>query len=224
MKTYLSITIASILALSVPGIAKAQLSVTASIGGIPTVSGASSFTLETFNESTPSILTLSGSAFVATGGSSGAGLYTQPYFSGSTAAYFGEAPTVGFDTTPYVVVQPGGSATLSFSSPQHYLGLLWGTVDGQNNTLSFYGSSHNLIGSVLGSQLPGVNQLDAGPNGTTYVNINSTSAFSSVVATSGAYSFEFDDVAYAPVPEPASCVLLSAGLCALGFVLRRKSA
>ena len=40
MKKHLSISIATILAVSVPGIAKAQLYVTAEVGGIPSVSGA----------------------------------------------------------------------------------------------------------------------------------------------------------------------------------------
>jgi len=45
MKKYLSISIASILTLSAPGIAKAQFSVAATIGGTPSMSGA---TLENF--------------------------------------------------------------------------------------------------------------------------------------------------------------------------------
>ena len=120
MKKHLSIAIASILTLSVPGIAKAQFSVTATIGGVPTVSGA---TLETFDEPSPSILTLSGPAYLLTGSD---GVASPPYFSGSTAAFFGESPANGYDASQFVGIESGGSATLSFSTPQYYSGTLLG--------------------------------------------------------------------------------------------------
>jgi len=222
MNKYLSISIASILVFSAPGIAKAQFSITAQVGGVPTVSGAS---LENFNEPSPSILTFSGSAYLVTGPNYGVA-YLPPYFSGSTAAFFGESPTYGSDSSQYVAVWGNGSATLSFATPQHYLGLLWGTV-GTGDRLTFYDSANNVIGTVLGTDVPGA-PLDGlnNPNDTLYVNITSTTAFSRVVVTEPASpSFEFDDVAYAQViPEPAISVLFSAGLFILGFVLRRKSA
>ena len=215
MKQYLSISIASILALSAPGIANAQLYVTAEIGGVPTVSGA---TLENLDEPSPPILTLSG-AYLVTGFT---GYSDPPYFSGSTAAFFGESPTYGYDSGRYVAVTAGGSATFSFSTPQNYFGLLWGTVDAVNY-LTFYDSVNNVIGTICGTNVP-ITPSNSGPNGTGYVNITSTTAFSRVVATSGVTSFEFDDVAYAQaVPEPVSSVLFGAGLCILGFALRRKS-
>jgi hypothetical protein len=217
MKKYLSISIASILALSAPGIAKAQLYVTANIGGVPTVSGA---TLENFDEPSPSILTLSGNAWLFTGFTSQG---TPPYFSGATAAYFGESPAVGFDNSQYVAVN-GGTATLSFSTPQNYFGILCGTIDAPNR-LTFYDGANNVIGTVLGSDIPGITLGSGLPSDTSYVNITSTIPFSKVVADNVGDSFEFDDVAYTlVVPEPASSVLFSAGLCILGFVLRRKSA
>src|ERR1019366_8405438 len=108
-----------ILATWFPSVTNAQLQVTATFGGVPSVTNA---TLETFNEASPSILTLSAPAALVTGSSS---YYTAPYFSGSTAAYFGEAPATGNDNSQYIAVRPGGTATLSFSTPQNYLGLLW---------------------------------------------------------------------------------------------------
>jgi hypothetical protein len=221
MQKYLSISIASILALSAPGIAKASpLTVTSAIGGVPTVSGA---TLENFNEPTPPILTLSGAAYLLTGADFVVA-YVPPYFSGSTAAFFGESPATGLDSSQYVAVEVGGSATLSFSTPQNYLGLLWGTIDA-GNSLTFYDSANNAIGTVIGTDVPTM-IIDGwwNPNTTSYVNITSATAFSRVVASTSQNSFEFDDVAYAQVPEPASTVLFSAGLCLLGFGLRRKSA
>lgn len=86
MKKHLSISIATILAVSVPGIAKAQLYVTADVGGVPSMSGA---TLETFDLPSPSVLTLSGPAYLLTRSD---GVATPPYFSGSTAAFFWRIP------------------------------------------------------------------------------------------------------------------------------------
>jgi hypothetical protein len=217
MKNHLSIAIATTLALSVPSMAKADLNVSAVIGGVPSVGGA---TLETFNGPNPSILTLSGAAYLETGDA----WATPPYFSGATAAYFGESPATGYDASKYVAVA-GGSATLSFSMPQHYFGLLWGSLDLQpnRNLLTFYDNANNVIGAVDGLTLLSANG-SLGSGDSPYVNIISTSAFSKIVATavSDPQRFEFDDVAYAVVPEPASCVLMGAGLCVLAFVSQRK--
>jgi hypothetical protein len=221
LKKYLSISIASILAFSAPGIAKAQLYVTATVGGVPTVSGA---TLENFDETTPSILTLSGPAYLLTGSD---GVATPPYFSGSTAAFFGESPTIGYDNSQYVAVESTGSATLSFSIPQYYLGLLWGSVDQDNlNFLTFYDSANNVIGTVGGGDIWTQFGNEPPPTGTAYVNITSTTAFSSVVATDPwgiPESFEFDDVAYAQVvPEPSSLSLLAFGMFGIALLRRHR--
>lgn len=222
VKKYLSISIAGFLALSAPGIAKAQFTITATIGGVPTVSGA---TLENFDEPSPSILTLSGPAYLQTGPSGGYGEPTPPYFSGSTAAFFGESPANGYDASQFVGIESGGSATLSFSTPQYYLGLLWGSIDPYGlNILTFYDSANNVIGTVEGDDVLSVNgSLSAGD--TAYVNITSTTPFSSVVAATSPYypeCFEIDDVAYAPVPEPASLSLLAFGVFGITLLRRRQ--
>ncbi len=225
MKIILSLSIAGILALSISGIAQAQFSITATVGGLPSASGA---TLATFNEVSPPILTLSGSAYLVTGPNYGVA-YIPPCFSGSQAAFFGESTMAGFNNYPwdgsqYVTVWDGGSATLNFGTPQNYLGLLWSTP-GTGDRLTFYDNANNVIGTVLGSNLPFLPSGDWGPNDTAYVNITSATPFSRVVVTETiSPSFEFDDVAYAVVPEPASCVLFGAGLFTLGFGLRRKTA
>ena len=105
MKNYLSLSIASILALNILGAAHAQLFVTPDIGGVPSVSGA---TLENFDESSPSILTFSGSAGLVMGNFAPGAYVAPPYFSASTAAFFGESPAAGPDNTQYVAAWSGG--------------------------------------------------------------------------------------------------------------------
>ena len=222
MKTHL--LIATALVLGVTGTLKAQFTISDARGGIPNVPGA---TLETFDEASPSILTLGGAAYLVTGGRGLPGYYYAPYYSGSTAAYFGESPATGYDASQYVAVETGGTATLTFSSPQNYLGLLWGSVDLGYNVLSFYDSNDQLIGTVSPSELTGVIYGGTAVNGTVYVNIDSSMPFSSVTMTTsgtiGDDTFEFDDVAYADVvPEPGSGALIAAGLGTLGILLRRK--
>ena len=218
MKKHLLIAIASALVLSVPGITKAQFDISVQVGGIPTVSGA---TLETFNEPSPLILSLSGPAYLLTGTHTEG---TAPFYSGSTAAFFGESPAYGYDNSQYVSLGYGGTATLSFSTPQNYFGLLWASVDTMN-LLTFYDGAYNVIGTVSAYDLPGISiPSGTGVGGTFYVNINSTIAFSTVIASNPDDAFEFDDVAYAmTVPEPVSGVLFGVGLCILGFrVIRRQ--
>jgi len=231
MKKYLSISIASFLALSTPEVADAQLYVTASIGGVPSVSGA---TLERFDAVSPSILALSGSAYLVTGWpylfGGGAPINSAPPLcSGGTLAYFGEPSTSiggtsGFDGSQYVAVGASGSATLSFPTPENYFGILWGSTD-VADTLTFYDIANNVIGAVTAANVPGApTQGDPfHPADTLYVNITSTTPFARVVATTGVDSFEFDDVAYAQVvPEPGTNVLIGVGLCLLGLGLRQK--
>jgi hypothetical protein len=183
-------------------------------------------TLDNLDEPSPSILTLAGDAVLATGPNYSV-QYVPPVYSGSTAAYFGEpASDTPYETSQYVAAWGDGSATLSFSTPQNYFGLLWGSV-GPGDCLTFYDSENNVIGEVFGSEIPGApyDYVNSSPDCSPYVNITSTTPFSSVVATTTTPSFEFDDVAYADVvPEPANTVLFSTGLFILGFVLRRKSA
>ena len=189
-------------------------------GGIPTLAGP---TLETFNGTQPAFLTLGGTAFITTGPNYSVA-YVPPFFSGSQAAYFGEAPASGLDTSKYVVVEAAASATFNFSTPQSYFGLMWGFVDA-NNTLSFYDSANNLLGSINGNQIPASVGGGVGAHGTSFVEAFSTAPFSKVVATATINSFEIDDVVYAQtVPEPASGLLLTAGLVGLGYFSRRKSA
>jgi hypothetical protein len=97
-------------------------------------------TLDNLDAPTPLILTLSGAAILTTGPNLSPFNHIPPYFSGTTAAFFGE-PTyasglyTGHDASQYIAVGTG-SATFTFSTPERYFGLLWGSIG--SDSLTFY--------------------------------------------------------------------------------------
>jgi hypothetical protein len=191
--------------------AHATLLVTTEIGGIPTVNGA---TLVNFDGGLPTFVTLSANNAVLNTGAA-------PFYSGATAAFFGERPNTGPDATNYISLNAGGTATFTFATSQNYFGLLWGSVD-TYNSLTFYDAANNNLGTVTGATFASaISMGNQGATGTAYVNITSSSAFSKVVASSTAVAFEFDDVAFgrtgslALAPEPGATWALL-GLCVPG--------
>ena len=165
------------------------------------------------------------------------GTNAAPFLSGDNGNGFGPGGSMqanGADLTPYLTTGTG-TVTLTFSSNQMYIGLLWGSVD-TYNTLSFYengtlvggGPAADGVNFITGSDVLTSPNGDQGMNGTVYVNINSSVAFNSVVASSSANAFEFDNVAYnasnvAPVPEPSTFVVAAFGaLAMIGYGLRAK--
>jgi hypothetical protein len=144
------------------------------------------------------------------------------------------APNPGVaDATNYVSVYNNGAATFSLTHGAGGLGIEWGSVD-TSNSLSFYGKTGNLLGTITGQDivntLAGVNTTGGpgagtnwGPGGTIYADIVSSAQIYSVVAGSGQNSFEFDNVS--AVPLPAALPLFGAALAALGgfgFRMRRR--
>lgn len=163
------------------------------------------------------------------------GQYAAPVLSGGNGTGFGNPIGTnqgnGVDATTYATTGSTGAfanakVTMTFTTPQLYFGLLWGSVD-TYNTLSFYNGA-NPVGSVTGSDVTLSPNGNQGVNGTLYVNITSTLPFDTVIATSSQYAFEFDNIAFnqtnpfEPVPEPGSLILLGSSLLGLGAKLRRR--
>jgi hypothetical protein len=147
--------------------------------------------------------------------------YAAPYLSNSNGVLFGDNTVAGPDTTTYLTTGIG-SLTLTLPGKEKYLGLLWGSVDNYN-TLSLY-DGNTLVGTVTGTDVTAGANGNQGANGTFYVNINSTSAFDRVVASSTQYAFEFDNVSFnrtIPTPEPSTILIGGFGLISGFCVLHR---
>ena len=189
------------------------LNFTSVVGGIATGPNLNLVTFDGSVNLPPGVgLNLSNADIVA---GSVAGQYAAPYLSGAQASFFGQ--TNGPDSTNYIAVGKGGSATFTFQMPQSYFGVLWGSVDSYN-ALSFYSRS-TLVGTISGADIEVGANGDQGLNGTYYLNVFSTLTFDEVIASSAGVAFEFDDVAYDPppsIPEPSSLAIL---LSAIGVLV-----
>ena len=104
------------------------------------------------------------------------------------------------------------------------MGLLWGSVD-TYNTLTFLDGT-DVVGQFTGKDVNKLANGDQGASGTYYVNINLSDSFTSVVATSSSYAFEFDNVALSSsplkVPEPGTVGVFLLGLLLVGSAYRLK--
>lgn len=156
------------------------------------------------------------------------GQYAAPYLTGNNGTGFGSPDQAnGPDQTTYLTAggTSSSSATLLFPILEQYFGILWGSVD-TYNTLTFYNGA-NVVGSVTGSDVIAIANGNQGPDGTVYVNFDSTLPFNKVVATSSQHAFEFDNVAFSShpldLPEPGTLGIMGLGLLAIvGLAIRRR--
>ena len=176
---------------------------------------------------------------------------SPPWLSGNNNVGFetpSTLPAAGeADTTTWISAgstDGAGSATFNFTSAENYFGLVWGSIDtgsGNENVLKFYSGPNgtgSVVDTVTGTELVATNSaIDINPyttsfdsgyqgeSGTAYVNIYTSTPFESIVATSGHYTFEMDNIAYGDingVPDGGMTVALLGGALVGLQALRRK--
>jgi hypothetical protein len=217
---------ASLFAAAVPASA-AVITLTSVLGGQP-ISGPG-VAYENFNNCSGTSncnLSIGGTAsFVPDAqGLTGAisGIAAAPYITNSNDNLFGGSQASGPDVTNYLSSGTGGWK-ISFNLAVNEVSLLWGSVDNYN-TLSFYDTSNNLIGSVTGLDVNALANGDQGALGTFTAIINSTVGIGSMIGSSTQYAFEADNLAVRqmPVPEPSTLAMFATILAGLGFMVSRR--
>lgn len=157
--------------------------------------------------------------------SAAAGNYAAPIFTTVTPADAYSATTSVsfvrlaplFDTGSFLVVNPGGSATINLAGAKSF-SFLWGSPDATNNI-----SITDSMGTQTFTGLSLLGALSNSSNGNTqWATFTSTGTLTSMTLTTNQVAFEM--AVANPIPEPETYALMLGGLGALAFVARRRKA
>lgn len=136
----------------------------------------------------------------------------------------GATPLPGWQQIPFwatwQTADRSNTNSLSFGKAQNNFSLLWGSLD--NGNLIEFLLNGQVVGSVAGSQLPGVTIQNPG-RGAALIRVSGLT-FDQVRFSSTSGGFEFSNVSASPVPLPLPVAGLAGALGLLGLVRRRRRA
>lgn len=164
-----------------------------------------------------------------------AGLHAVPVAgvtNGTTPEYltgnYGSALTTNIADSGNYFSTGLGTITFTFTTPQTSIAVLWGSID-TGNSLTFNDTAHfKVTGSAVQTAAGtiGGNGFQ-GAGGSAYVVVNTTTPFTTIIATSTVPSFEFAALAastarFTTVPEPTTFFLIGLGVGMIAFGVHRR--
>jgi len=138
----------------------------------------------------------------------------------------GESARPAFGSTGrFAAVWTGGSYSKDFA-PTRLFAFALGSLDTYNRLTLRYEDASTLVlsgGQIInGLSFPNGNQISGLTNGVVSYKVTSGPRMTGATFSSSGNSFEFDNLATAPVPEPETWAMMIGGLGLVGFGLRRR--